>query len=726
MQKRKNLFGIDSFRIIAALLVVAIHTSPLQSFSADADFFLTRVLARIAVPFFFMVTGHFILPDAVSGGGVPTERIGNYLKKIFLYYGAAVLIYLPIGDYAGLYEGLSLTGMIRMLLVDGTFYHLWYFPALITGVLIVCLLSRFLKTKGIFAVCGVLYIIGLFGDSYFGLIKEVPVLSNLYEFGFRISSYTRNGLFYAPLFLVLGAAAAKRTSRIRFSYALVGFLLSFCVMTAEAFTLHIFDLQRHDSMYLALVLVMFFLYELILLKNQTAYPACRNTATLIYILHPAFIVVVRGAAKVLHMAPLLVDNSLIHYLAVAFSSAAAAFVITMITAFLQKKYPGLAKSSRSGAKASSAFPRGRAWIELDQKALQQNVISLRELLPEDCKLMPAVKANAYGHGLLPVSKKLNEYGVDAFCVASASEGAALRKGGIKGEILVLGYTHSEDFPLLCRYSLIQTVLDYTYALRLNGYGKKIHVHIGIDTGMHRLGERSENVDRICRIYKMKNLVIDGLYTHLCVSDSKKPQDVEYTKLQADRFYEAVRELEKRGFSCPNLHLQSSYGIFYYPDLAESYARVGIALYGVLSTKEDTLEWKEKLLPVLSLKARIAAVKDLYAGESAGYGMQFTADCDMQIAALSIGYADGLPRSLSNGKSFCLINGCRAPIIGRICMDQTLVDVSGIPEVHTGDTAVFIGKSGKLTVSACDLAEWTGTITNEILSRMGERLERIMM
>lgn len=489
------------------------------------------------------------------------------------------------------------------------------------------------------------------------------------------------------------------------------FGISFLLMTAEAFTLRYFEVQRHDSMYIMLIPVMVFLYELLLAWNQKPSKALRTISLWIYILHPAMIIVVRGAAKVLHMEKIMVENSLVHYAAVLALAAAASV--------------GMKKNLISERKNDN-FPRGRAWIELDREALQHNVETLRSRLPGNCRLMPAVKADAYGHGAVLVSKELNRMGIDAFCVASASEGVELRRQGIEGEILVLGYTHPRQFPLLWRYHLIQTVIDYSYAVRLNEFGRKIHVHIGIDTGMHRLGERSENTDRICRIFEMENLEVDGIFTHLSAADTMQPREREFTGMQAAEFYKVIDELEKRGYHCPKIHMQSSYGVLNYPKLAGDYARVGIALYGVLSTREDTEQWKNFLRPVLSLKTRVAAVKDLYAGETAGYGLGFTADHDMKIAALAVGYADGVPRALSNGVGEVLIGGCRVPVVGRICMDQMLVDVSHIPGVKAGDEAVLIGKSGKESISAADLAEWTGTITNEILSRLGARLERIVM
>lgn len=715
MESEQNYGMLDRFRLAASLLVIAIHTSPLMSFSAEADFFLTRILARIAVPFFLMVTGQFVISDYLfdKKRSCAPKRLWSFVKKTAVIYGIAVIIYIPVGIYAGHYKDITGAAAVRALLFDGTFYHLWYFPACIMGILLVYLMSRTMSMKSITVISGALYGIGLFGDSYYGLIKNVPVISGVYDFGFKLFSYTRNGIFFAPLFLVLGARISrKKMSGKNSTY--IGLVLSFLLMTAEGFTLRYFDLQRHDSMYLALIPVMAFLYEILLQEKKKPAAVLRSLTTWIYILHPIMIIVVRGAGKILNLTELLVDNSLIHYIAVTVLSVLAALIIV----YFSGRWSG-----KPGGKDSL---RGRAWIEIDRNALKKNVEALRKELPMQCKLMPAIKADAYGHGACLIAKELNQMGVDAFCVACVSEGVKLRRKGIKGEILILGYTHPDQFHLLYHYHLKQTVIDFPYALKLNSYGKKLHVHIGIDTGMHRLGERSENTDLICKMYQMKNLKIDGIFTHLCAADSFEGKKQEFTNLQADEFYRVIHELKKRGYPIPKLHLQSSYGVLNYPELAEDYARVGIALYGVLSTGEDTEEWKDSLEPVLALKARVASVRDLYKGETAGYGMQFTAEHPMKIAALTVGYADGYPRCLSDGAGAVLINGCKAPVIGRICMDQMIVDVSAIPGVRSGDVAVLIGKSGEMEISVCDLAKKAGTITNEILSRMGTRLGRVVV
>lgn len=742
MKTQKNCGWLDRFRLIAAFLVIAIHTSPLTSFSADADFFLTRILARVAVPFFFMVTGHFTLSGLFRSDDAgyscpphlpkasPERTVRQCLLKLCLLYAAAILLYLPLGIYAGHYRGISITGGLRMLLFDGTFYHLWYFPACILGVLIVRLLSRFCSLGTATAISSLLYAAGLLGDSYFGLAAKVPFLHAACEAMFRLFSYTRNGLFLAPLFLLLGIWAGKLSCLASTRLCAVLLAVSFGAMTAEAFLLRFFALQRHDSMYIFLVPVLFFLYRLLLsLPGVTSQKRLRSAAMWIYILHPAFIAVIHGAAKLLHLTTVLVDNSLLHYLTVSLLSAAAGISLTLLSEKICRHTVGhrLIRRIRHqlSCKAADSIvtdtsPAHRAWLELDMDALAHNVRFLQSQLPEGCRLMPAVKANAYGHGAVPIARELNRLGIGSFCVACASEGIELRKAGIKGEILILGYTSPDLFPLLRRYRLTQTVLDYTYAECLEKSGIRLHVHIAVDTGMHRLGIRCEDTEQISAVYQMKNLVVDGIYTHLSASDSDDAESRSFTECQIDAFFRVTELLKAKGCPCRGLHLLSSYGILNYPDAAADYVRPGIALYGVLSKGEKLPE----IRPVLSLKARVSSLRTLHGGESAGYGFSFTADRDMKLAVLSIGYADGLPRALSNGNGRVLINGYSAPIVGRVCMDQTLVDVSRIPTITQGDTSVLIGSSGIQEITAGELAARCGTITNEILSRLGGRLERI--
>jgi serine/alanine racemase len=372
--------------------------------------------------------------------------------------------------------------------------------------------------------------------------------------------------------------------------------------------------------------------------------------------------------------------------------------------------------------------KGRAWIELDMNNLRHNLHAVRDRLPDNCQLMASVKANAYGHGAVEICRELSALGVHAFCVASVMEGVELRRHRIVGEILILGYTHPEQFSLLMNYKLTQTVLDLDYAALLNDFGETHDetpaVHVKIDTGLRRLGERSENLDRIIRIFAYENLTITGIFTHFSAENDAETEK-NSTQKQAERFHRVCAELKKRGFDQPKAHVQSSYGILKRPDLAFDYARAGRMLYGTLNDPGDSDRYGVRLRPVLSLKARVSAVKTVFAGEQVGYGFTFVAPKNMRIAVLAIGYADGLPRSLSCGIGSVLIDGHRAPILGCICMDQAMVDVTSRETVKRGDTVVVIGTSGGLEISACDVAEQAGTISTEILSRLGSRLEHFI-
>lgn len=392
------------------------------------------------------------------------------------------------------------------------------------------------------------------------------------------------------------------------------------------------------------------------------------------------------------------------------------------------------------------YPKARAWIELNMANLASNLGQIRRILPRDCGVMPAVKANAYGHGAVLIGRALQELGVRDFCVAAIGEAVELREAGIQGEILILGYTSPQDFPLLTEYGLTQTVLSLPYAKLLQAYGQSrqdgrqllvkdcrrplyqsrglpLPVHVAIDTGMHRIGERCENFENICRIWEMNALRVTGVFSHLCVSDNVSEADRGYTRRQIREFDSVIRRLKKRGIAGFQTHIQGSYGILNYPELHCDLARPGIALYGVLSSSRDRTKANADLKPVLSLKARIACVNRLRAGETAGYGRTYTAETERKTAVVSIGYADGVPRALSN-RGAVLVNGKRAPIIGRVCMDQLLIDVTEIPRVSPGDTAVLIGQSGEEQITACEFARMAGTISNEILSGLGSRLARI--
>lgn len=369
---------------------------------------------------------------------------------------------------------------------------------------------------------------------------------------------------------------------------------------------------------------------------------------------------------------------------------------------------------------------GRTWLEIDLQNLEHNVRVLEEAMPEGCRLMAVVKARAYGHGAYEIATRLEKLHVRAFAVATIDEGIELRRLGITGEILILGYTSPRRAGELHEFDLMQTLIDESYAADLDAQGYAVKAHMAIDTGMHRLGFPAEDMAGICRAFALKNLDICGIFTHLCVSDSLEPEDVHFTKGQIDCFYGLLDRLRARGIPVPRHHIQSSYGLLNYPELRCDYVRVGIALYGVLSAPNDETRLQLNLKPVLALKSRLVLVRSVRAGETVGYGRAFTAQRDSRIGILPVGYADGFPRSLSCGNGSVLIGGRRAPIVGRICMDQTAVDVTDIPEAAVGMTATLIGADGEAESTAPAVAELTGSIANELFSRLGPRLDTVVV
>ena len=328
MRQNVRIGKIDDFKWLAAFLVAAIHTSPLESVNATADFILTRVLARVAVPFFMMVTGFFVLYGAVEEGSF--GRIGHSLKKLGLLYLAVTLLYLPVQVYrlAGGEWELSAGALGRAVFFDGTYYHLWYLPAVMIGLPICFLLLRIMGSYA-YAAAAVLYVIGLFGDSYNGFIAKIPMLGKIYDGIFHISSQTRNGLFFAPLFLLLGyrAAVLRKESSVKKSRRI--FYLSLCLMCAEGLWLHLGTKQEHNSMYLLLPVCMTALFD-VLLTGAAVWDVRRGTfykkgPMLFYFLHPMMILIVRAFAKLTKLNFIL-EVSPVYYLAVAAGSLCAAYI----------------------------------------------------------------------------------------------------------------------------------------------------------------------------------------------------------------------------------------------------------------------------------------------------------------------------------------------------------------------------------------------------------------
>ncbi len=369
------------------------------------------------------------------------------------------------------------------------------------------------------------------------------------------------------------------------------------------------------------------------------------------------------------------------------------------------------------------FEKNRAWLTIDTSNLLHNVKELEGIMKGDCKLMAVVKANAYGHGSVETAASLNNAGIKNFAVATLNEGIELRLSGIRGEILVLGYTDVSYARELKEYRLTQTVVDYSYGMELESKKIPVNVHIKIDTGMHRLGMESEDMERIKEIFSFKYLNVTGMFTHLCAADSRSLEDIYFTEKQTESFYRLVDELKAIGIKVP-VHVQSSYGLLNYNELPCDYARIGIAMYGCLSSAKDKTVIMPELKPVLSLQSRLVLIRNIPAGESVGYGRVYQPSEDRTIGILSIGYGDGYPRELSEGKGEVLIKGVKVPVIGRICMDQLMIDITGIQGIKRGDIATLMGGSANEMIPADEVADSAGTIANELLSRLGNRLPRI--
>ena len=361
-------------------------------------------------------------------------------------------------------------------------------------------------------------------------------------------------------------------------------------------------------------------------------------------------------------------------------------------------------------------------IEVDLSALTHNVRVLTQKLPQNCRLMAVVKADAYGLGAVRVTKALRSAGVNHFAVATLEEAVTLRRAGLRGQILILGYTDPARAGTLWRYRLTQTLIDEAYAMALDARGYPVRVHLKIDTGMHRVGVDARDGDAIARVFRCRHLRIEGAFTHLCAADEDSVSAMAFTDTQLELFRDVSRQLEKSGQN-PTLHAKNSAGLLNYPDhIPEQLVRVGIALYGAYDAS-GTLTHPD-LRPTVAFRSAIVLLRRVGAGESVGYGRAWVAARDSIVAVIPMGYADGIPRDYGERGGQVLIRGKRCPVIGRVCMDQLMVDVSAMPQVKVGDTVTWIGADGGECITAEEVARVCGTVSYEVLARMTARPERI--
>ena len=354
MAQTKHLSGIDYFRLAAAFMVIAIHVAPLSSWNETADFMVTYCLARVAVPFFFMVTGYFVFAPYLFSNFRKKEKFRRFLSKNTALYLSVSLFYLPVIFYSGKLPK-SVPAFLKDLFFDGTFYHLWYFPAVITGCLLLALLCRISVTAAV-AYSSAAYVFGLLGDSYYGAAKEVPVLSSVLDGVFSVSSHTRNGVFFAPVFILLGALIAVYRIHLPRHTCCIGLAASLFLLLAEGYLTYSLKLQKHNSMYLFLLPSLFFLFELLLTAKGCAPGWVRNSSMLLYVLHPAVIIAWRGVAKAAGMTEAFIGNTLTEYLAVCLLSMAAVSILQFLTGLV---LPGGKKTQNQKGAVSNVPKRTR-------------------------------------------------------------------------------------------------------------------------------------------------------------------------------------------------------------------------------------------------------------------------------------------------------------------------------------------------------------------------------
>lgn len=368
----------------------------------------------------------------------------------------------------------------------------------------------------------------------------------------------------------------------------------------------------------------------------------------------------------------------------------------------------------------------RSWIEINISQLKSNYLQYKATLGDDVEIMAVIKADAYGHGDVQVARMLSELGVCLFAVSNIDEAVGLREAGIAGEILILGYSSPVYCSTLCKYGLTQAIVSEEYAEVLSASGLRIKCQFAIDTGMNRIGLDANDIgkcDQIIRKYS-KTLNVTGIFTHLCVADSEDSNDIAFTQKQIAQFDSIASSI--KDLNLPYVHCcNSAGGLFHLGASRKSLSmkpivRLGIVLYGLKPDSGNILP--QGIAPAMTWKSAISMVKDVSVGESIGYGRTYKVERPMRIATVTTGYADGLNRLLSN-RGFVMINGKKAPIVGRICMDQTMVDVTDIPNIKMGDKVVLIGRSGNLCYTADDMAHDLGTIGYEIICNITKRVQR---
>ena len=363
--------------------------------------------------------------------------------------------------------------------------------------------------------------------------------------------------------------------------------------------------------------------------------------------------------------------------------------------------------------------RRNVWAEVDLSAIGHNIKETKKVLQPDTKLCAVVKANAYGHGAVPVAKAAIEAGADFLAVAMTQEALELRLAGVDVPILILGALTPGHEETVVEYNISQTVPDFKSAEILSAAAVKkdkvAKIHLVVETGMNRIGCKVSEAGNLAEaIVALPNVELEGVFSHFAKADA---EDKTYMQRQYDAFAEAIKNIEAKGVCVPIKHIANSAAITEAPEVHMNMVRQGITLYGLWPSSEvkRSLHYQ----PVMSLKAKVVFVKEVPAGEKIGYGCTYETTRTTKVATLPLGYADGISRKLSN-RGYVSIRGCKAPIVGRVCMDQMMVDITDSPDVTEGDVAIIFGGN---EISIDTVAEWMETINYEVLCLLSDRIPR---
>lgn len=371
----------------------------------------------------------------------------------------------------------------------------------------------------------------------------------------------------------------------------------------------------------------------------------------------------------------------------------------------------------------------RSWAVVDLDNIDYNLHQIKQKLRPGCMIMGVIKADAYGHGDKYIADELIKLGVNWFAVSNLNEAMSLRNQGIYHPILILGTTPPNKARQLCEYNITQAVFSLEYAKKLQQQAERnsvtITCHIKVDTGMGRIGfdasEKVSAINEITEVSLFPNLICSGIFTHFSSADEYNPESIEYTKKQYHLFMGICEELSERGVHFAIRHCCNSGGIVNYPEMQLDMVRAGILMFGLVP--DPACKEKIDLKPAMELHSVVSMVKEVKEGSPISYGRTYIAPKKMRLATVPIGYADGYHRALSN-RGKMLVNGRFAPIVGRICMDQLMLDVTDIPDVTDGMQITIVGEENSQKITMEEVAEMTDTVHYEIMCVLGRRVPRI--